>query len=159
MKNYFEKYTPLAKKIAYKYKNYGVPIEDLIQEGLIGLFEASKRFNPEKGSFSTYATYWIKKRIIKVIDEEIQQTERMIRLEDSIYESPKVEENFAFSLNLPLDFPEIEAKILKLYLIEQMPLSEIAKSLNISRERSRYLKEKGLMRLKKLINKKEVMYA
>jgi len=56
-------YLPLIKSLAYKYKGNGVPLEDLIQEGFLGLLEAKSRFDPSKKvKFSTYAFYWIKKK-------------------------------------------------------------------------------------------------
>ncbi|MBI1216581.1 MAG: RNA polymerase factor sigma-32 [Alphaproteobacteria bacterium] len=57
-------YTRLVVAIAAKFKNYGLPMGDLIQEGNIGLMEAAARFEPELGNrFSTYATWWIKAQI------------------------------------------------------------------------------------------------
>ncbi|MCI5047597.1 MAG: RNA polymerase factor sigma-32 [Aquisalinus sp.] len=54
----------MAVAAAMKFKNYGLPIDDLIQEGVIGLLEAAKRFDPAKGfRFSTYAGWWIKASI------------------------------------------------------------------------------------------------
>jgi RNA polymerase sigma-32 factor len=57
-------YTRLVVAIASKFKNYGLPIGDLIQEGNIGLMEAAARFEPAlENRFSTYATWWIKAQI------------------------------------------------------------------------------------------------
>jgi RNA polymerase sigma-32 factor len=54
----------LVAKTAIGYRNYGLPISDLISEGNIGLMQAVKRFDPEKGfRFSTYAIWWIKAMI------------------------------------------------------------------------------------------------
>jgi RNA polymerase sigma-32 factor len=54
----------LVAKTAIGYRNYGLPISDLISEGNIGLMHAVKRFDPEKGfRFSTYAIWWIKAMI------------------------------------------------------------------------------------------------
>ncbi len=57
-------YTRLVVAIAAKFKNYGLPMGDLIQEGNIGLMEAAARFEPELGNrFSTYSTWWIRAQI------------------------------------------------------------------------------------------------
>lgn len=57
-------YTRLVVAIAAKFKNYGLPMGDLIQEGNIGLMEAAARFEPARENrFSTYATWWIKAQI------------------------------------------------------------------------------------------------
>jgi RNA polymerase sigma-32 factor len=51
----------LVVKIAFNYKNYQLPIADLISEGNIGLMRAVKNFKLNKGCrFATYATWWIK---------------------------------------------------------------------------------------------------
>jgi len=51
-------------KTAYEYRQYGVSIKDLIQEGNIGLMTAVKKFNPHKGNrLITYAVWWIKSRM------------------------------------------------------------------------------------------------
>ncbi len=51
----------LVVKMAAKFKNYGLPITDLVSEGNIGLIQAVKKFDPQKGfRFSTYAMWWIR---------------------------------------------------------------------------------------------------
>lgn len=50
----------LVVRIASRFRGYGLPVSDLIQEGNIGLLEAANRFDPERQvRFSTYATWWI----------------------------------------------------------------------------------------------------
>lgn len=54
----------LVVKMASKFKNYGLPITDLVSEGNVGLIQAVKKFDPEKGfRFSTYAMWWIRANI------------------------------------------------------------------------------------------------
>lgn len=50
--------------IARRYRNHGCPLSDLIQEGVVGLLEAIKRFNPDKGvRLSTFAMWWVRAAI------------------------------------------------------------------------------------------------
>lgn len=61
----------LVINIAKTYRSRAVPLEDLIQEGAIGLMQAAERFDPEKGfRFSTYATHWIRQAIGRAIDNK-----------------------------------------------------------------------------------------
>jgi RNA polymerase primary sigma factor len=58
----------LVASVAQKYQGRGLPMEDLIQEGIIGLIRASDKFNWRRGyRFSTYATHWIKQTILRAI--------------------------------------------------------------------------------------------
>ncbi len=58
----------LVAKIAFKYRGYGLPVGDLIAEGNIGMMQAVKRFDPEKGfRLSTYAIWWIRASIQEYI--------------------------------------------------------------------------------------------
>jgi RNA polymerase sigma-32 factor len=54
----------LVAKIAFRYRGYGLPVGELIAEGNIGMMQAIRRFEPEKGfRLSTYAMWWIKAAI------------------------------------------------------------------------------------------------
>ncbi|AGH98235.1 RNA polymerase factor sigma-32 [Micavibrio aeruginosavorus] len=54
-------YTRLVIAMASRFRNYGLPLGDLIQEGNIGLMQAANRFEHDRGvRFSTYATWWIR---------------------------------------------------------------------------------------------------
>ncbi|MCR9255387.1 MAG: RNA polymerase factor sigma-32 [Alphaproteobacteria bacterium] len=56
-----EAYARLVISIASRFRNYGLPLGDLIQEGNVGLMQAAARFEPERGvRFSTYAAWWIR---------------------------------------------------------------------------------------------------
>ncbi|MCW5937096.1 MAG: sigma-70 family RNA polymerase sigma factor [Fimbriimonadaceae bacterium] len=58
----------LVVNIAKGYRHRSISLEDLVQEGAIGLLQAIDRFDPEKGfRFSTYATHWIKQAIARAI--------------------------------------------------------------------------------------------
>jgi RNA polymerase sigma-32 factor len=58
----------LVAKLAVGYRGYGLPISEVISEGNIGLMQAAKRFDPQKGfRFATYAMWWIKAAIQEYI--------------------------------------------------------------------------------------------
>lgn len=68
---------PLVVSIARQYGSSHLEAEDLIQEGMIGLCVAVERYDPARGfRFSTYATYWIKQRVLRALD----RYSRLIRL-------------------------------------------------------------------------------
>ena len=57
-------YMRLAISMAMKFKRYGVPVPDLIQEAGVGLMKAADKFDPDRGvRFSTYAVWWIRASI------------------------------------------------------------------------------------------------
>lgn len=67
----------LVVRIASKFKGYGLPIGDLIQEGNRGLLEAANRFDPERGfRYSTYATWWI----LAAMQEYIVRNSSIVRI-------------------------------------------------------------------------------
>merc|ERR1711967_61079 len=58
----------LVAKIAMGYKGYGLPVNEMISEGNVGLMQAVKKFEPEKGfRLATYAMWWIKAAIQEYI--------------------------------------------------------------------------------------------
>ncbi len=143
-------YLPLVKSIAKKYAYLGVPIEDLEQEGMIGLLKAADKFKDDKGAkFSTYATYWIKKYILTAVDKERKHSLNSTNLNEEITKDKKTSTiKPSANIEFPSDMPENEKVVLTMLYEEELTLKEIAEELGISRERVRQLKEKGLRRLR-----------
>lgn len=72
-----DNFVRLVMKVAVGYSGMGVPLDDLIQEGVIGLFRAAGKFEPERGCcFSTYATHWIR----QAVSRYVKDNQRTIRL-------------------------------------------------------------------------------
>lgn len=68
---------PFVLTVSLEYRRWGVPLEDIVQEGSIGLLKAAMRFDPLKGCrLITYAAYWIRAEI----RDYVVRSYRMVRL-------------------------------------------------------------------------------
>jgi len=75
----------LVVKIAMDYKDFGLPLLDLISEGNIGLVKAVERFDPRKGGkLSTYAAWWIKQSIKRALANQSKTIRFPVHLVDKI---------------------------------------------------------------------------
>jgi RNA polymerase primary sigma factor len=86
----------LVVKIAQDYANFGMPLEDLIAEGNIGMLTAARRFDPEKGAkFSTYAAFWIKQGIRRALSNQISTVRLPVHVREKISRVRKVAQSLA----------------------------------------------------------------
>lgn len=144
-----KKHLPLVKSIAAKYAHMGVPLDDLMQEGMIGLYEALQRYDAAKGAaFGTYATYWIKKRILGSLDAETRTSLHGGELNEEMIADTSLHPEPASCIQLPASMPQQECAVLRLLYDQQCTLREISEKMNLPRERVRQIKEKALRRLR-----------
>ncbi len=71
MSTLVRRFEPLVRSIAAKFARQGVSYEDLVSEGRLGLMEAAKRYDPDRGArFSTYSAYWISHYVRRARDSQ-----------------------------------------------------------------------------------------
>lgn len=113
-------------QVASKYKGYGLPLADLINEGNLGLLHAATKFNPEHGTrFITYAVWWIRQAIMHALAEggnavrlPIKQAEALARVRQKYEElrrttgSEPTPEELAQALEME---PDDVADLLRVY--------------------------------------------
>lgn len=153
----------LVHKWARRYYRYAqaiptVTYEDIFLEGVYGLLKAIDKYKPQKGSFSTYATIWIKQSIRRFIQKEKAQVkgrgylpvqeedEEQMTLEDVPLEEPspsvdveELERKIRYA-----NIPQRSKDILRMYFLEGLSLREIGEKIGLSKERVRQLiKEDG----------------
>src|SRR5438093_5655185 len=127
-------------KVSSEYRNLGLPFEDLLNEGNIGLIEAAHRYDASKGTkFITYAMWWIRKSILKALSEhsnlvrvpsyqmkkvkELRDAEKSLRRE--LGRKPKREEIC----------DHLDASIMKVDEILQVGLNSISLDDKVGREK------------------------
>jgi RNA polymerase primary sigma factor len=102
---------------AKRYQNLGLPLLDLIQEGILGLIRAAEKFDWRKGfKFSTYATFWIRQALQRAVDAHartiriptsLAQLERKVAQAQRQFEAelgrPPTDEELAAAAEVPLE--------------------------------------------------------
>jgi len=81
-------------KIAKKYQNQGLPLDDLINEGNIGLMTALDKFDVDKGyHFISYAVWWIRQSIMKAINEKSRAVRLPLNRSNELLQIQKANKN------------------------------------------------------------------
>lgn len=156
--------------IAKNYRDRGISFSEIISEGNMGLIHAASKFDPDKGfKFITYAVWWIKSAINDYIDENSKNN--TVEPEDNIvhnkmdinYSYDMVNEDFETEINniqsrkgtielLMKCLHEREIKILTLFYGlndgKEMTLDEVGKTMNLTNERVRQIKDNAISKLK-----------
>lgn len=125
-------------QVASKYKGYGLPLSDLINEGNLGLMHAATKFDPERGArFITYAVWWIRQAIMHALAEggnavrlPVKQAEALSKLRQKFDEmhqemgmEPTVEE-LAQALEMTPEEVEDLLRVYRPYLSLDAPVQE-----------------------------------
>ena len=119
----------LVVSIARRYSDRGLAMEDLIEEGNLGLMKAVDRFNPDLGfRFSTYATWWIRQSIERALLNQVHMIRLPVHLMEKINSSlSKREHDLAMGIDPGEDLFTIHPELLPLLrepLSLDMPLGD-----------------------------------
>jgi len=89
----------LVISVAKKYMNRGMSMQDLIQEGNVGLMKAVEKFDYRKGfKFSTYATWWIRQAITRAIADQARTVRLPVHLVEAIARMERSRRNLMMEL-------------------------------------------------------------
>lgn len=96
--------------VAKKYRNNGIPFEDLINEGNLGLITAVDKFDPEKGyHFISYAVWWIRQSILKAVCEKSRSIRLPLNRANELVQIQKTQREISRVTGESVDAKEVAA--------------------------------------------------
>jgi RNA polymerase primary sigma factor len=112
---------------ARRYQGHGLPLEDLVQEGMLGLIRAVEKFDWRKGfKFSTYGTLWIR----QAIQRGLQNSGRTIRVPVHVAQRQVKVRKIESELNLKLGREPTDEEIA---VVAELPVEQVAEVRELSR--------------------------
>ncbi len=121
----------LVVRIAHRYRGLGLSIDDLVQEGNLGLLRAVEKFDPERGfRFSTYGAWWIHQACVRGIQNRSRTVRLPAHLYDRIRRIARAEAALQQALGHEADEAEVAARcgldtgeVARLRMADRQPVS------------------------------------
>jgi RNA polymerase sigma factor (sigma-70 family) len=146
-------------RIATDYRELGLPLEDLIAEGNLGLIEAARRYDADDDArFATYAVWWVRKSILEAISRDRDEGRLSDHLADGNRPDPEADllrhENDGLIEQAMVDVTDQQRQVLSMrFGLKDGPaitLKESGDRFGISRERVRQIENQAKVRLRRL---------
>ncbi len=117
----------LVISVAKKYMGRGVPFQDLIQEGNIGLIRAAKKFDYRRGhKFSTYATWWIRQAVTRAIADQGRTIRVPVHMGDQINKLLRVQHQLTQKLGRDPSVEELAGEL-------DVPIKKVENMIQVAR--------------------------